>query len=979
MKKFLFTLATLIAAGFAANASMPQLGLSDTEITLGAGEAQEVHIVLLQQLDDIMKGAQIQFVMYNPAGERIADQVILEKKYARNKQWFGPEGPSTANEDVGGAAGNALGTSNPFPAKYRALWSNASTNEVWYDDVEAPCNVAVFSVKVAAEDWADEYAILRLECNTADMIQAGEDEYPIKFVMNNGIFLMDDGAMELKINNADYTAPQDKELTGEIVFGDLDENGTFTVSYDGPEEVTLTITVNGEAVELVDGAYTLPGYGEYEVTATATADGYVPANRMKIFTWEEPVVEQTAAPEVNFEMRGEELWCVITGEGDIYVDDTNYGPAPVEFLVTVQTTEEQEGSFFVYALAEGKTQSETVRANWTCEAKEVVVEYAETPVITYDEETFTVTATSADEVHLFINGNPVEGNTYTFEQTTEEVTYQVTAYASAEGKEDSPYASKEVVVPAKEVEYTAVPVVTVEVTDDAYIITATGDGEVTLYVDGVEVENPYTVVRPETEPEEPYAIYVYATAQEDGKEMSSSEVQRIVIEPKPAPQPQPTPEPEVTIDVTDDAIIINVDGEGDIHVYVDGEEVENPYIIPRGDEDVTVVVTATAQEEGKEISETATEEITVPAKEVTPEPNDYKIEPLWDITDLSFLTTNDVRQGFGMNGKFYINDKAAMKVLVLDENGLANTEFEGGANCGITRDEAGNLVISNATFPGAWEEATIKVINPETNEMKVYTVPVECGVEGRCDFLGFARGNLMEDGVIYLTGATNAGVSIMTIEGGEVNADECYVAPCDGLSPTSSTVINYYTDLAGEDALLYVTRNAALVKIAFDGSDLVPATIALPGKGACNGTFPFIWDEKEFFVYPTLPNYLDGFAVAEAGADAPIVEVPATYAANANVFQADWLNAEICKDNNEKEYVTIYQYYPGGYIAVYMLYKGDRPEVGGIEEITNDTNKVVAGMRYYNILGQEMIEANGLTIVVTTYTDGSSSAAKVIK
>ena len=440
-----------------------------------------------------------------------------------------------------------------------------------------------------------------------------------------------------------------------------------------------------------------------------------------------------------------------------------------------------------------------------------------------------------------------------------------------------------------------------------------------------------------------------------------------------------TDTPVITYEVTDDEVIITVTGNGELHVYVDGVEVENPYTIARGEEDVVVVVTATAQEEGKLISETATEEITVPAKEVTPEPNDYKIEPLWDITDLSFLTTNDVRQGFGMNGKFYINDKAAMKVLVLDENGLANTEFEGGANCGITRDEAGNLVISNATFPGAWEEATIKVINPETNEMKVYTVPVECGVEGRCDFLGFARGNLMEDGVIYLTGATNTGVSIMTIEGGEVNADECYVAPCDGLSPTSSTVINYYTDLAGEDALLYVTRNAALVKIAFDGSDLVPATIALPGKGACNGTFPFIWDEKEFFVYPTLPNYLDGFAVAEAGADAPIVEVPATYAANANVFQADWLNAEICKDNNEKEYVTIYQYYPGGYIAVYMLYKGDRPEVGGIEEITNDTNKVVAGMRYYNILGQEMIEANGLTIVVTTYTDGSSSAAKVIK
>ena len=30
-------------------------------------------------------------------------------------------------------------------------------------------------------------------------------------------------------------------------------------------------------------------------------------------------------------------------------------------------------------------------------------------------------------------------------------------------------------------------------------------------------------------------------------------------------------------------------------------------------------------------------------------------------------------------------------------------------------------------------------------------------------------------------------------------------------------------------------------------------------------------------------------------------------------------------------------------------------------------------------MGQEMKEANGITIVVTTYTDGSHSAVKVIK
>ena len=532
-----------------------------------------------------------------------------------------------------------------------------------------------------------------------------------------------------------------------------------------------------------------------------------------------------------------------------------------------------------------------------------------------------------------------------------------------------------VITKVTEIEQTATPVITYEVTDDEVIITVTGDGDIHVYVDGEEVENPCIIPRGD----EDVTVVVTATAQEEGKEVSETATEEITIPAKPAPEVTATP--VITYEVTDDEVIITVTGDGEVLVYVDGVEVENPYTIPRGEEDVVVVVTATAQEEGKLISETATEEITVPAKVGGETGDDYKIEPLWVIDDLSFLPTNDVRQGFGMDGKFYINNKADMKVLVVDENGLSNTEFEGGANCGITRDEAGNIVISNAAFPNAWAEATIKVINPETNEMKEYVVPEECGLLGRCDFLGFAKGNLMEDGVVYLTGGNvnatpetspfNTGVVVLTISGGEVNVDECYEATCDGVSSTTSTVINYYIDLAGEESLLYVTRNAALQKLAYDDGNFVANAITLPNKGACNGTFAFVWDNKEFFVYPTLANYLNGFAVAEAGAEAPIVEVPATATANANSFQANWLNAEVISETE----VLIYQYYPGGNIAVYRLYKGN----GGVEELINETDKVVAGVRYYNIMGQEMKEANGLTIVVTTYTDGSSSAIKVLK
>jgi hypothetical protein len=49
----------------------------------------------------------------------------------------------------------------------------------------------------------------------------------------------------------------------------------------------------------------------------------------------------------------------------------------------------------------------------------------------------------------------------------------------------------------------------------------------------------------------------------------------------------------------------------------------------------------------------------------------------------------------------------------------------------------------------------------------------------------------------------------------------------------------------------------------------------------------------------------------------------------------------------------------------------------GVDELMN--GKTVASTRYFNMAGQEMTEANGMTIVVTTYTDGTTSAVKVMK
>ena len=81
-----------------------------------------------------------------------------------------------------------------------------------------------------------------------------------------------------------------------------------------------------------------------------------------------------------------------------------------------------------------------------------------------------------------------------------------------------------------------------------------------------------------------------------------------------------TPTIEVVTN-SDGSKTITAVGDGTVHLYIDGVEQTNPYtIMPSTDGDITVTVTATAQEEGKLISETATETVTVPEAGRSPMP-----------------------------------------------------------------------------------------------------------------------------------------------------------------------------------------------------------------------------------------------------------------------------------------------------------------------------------------------------------------------
>ena len=73
-------------------------------------------------------------------------------------------------------------------------------------------------------------------------------------------------------------------------------------------------------------------------------------------------------------------------------------------------------------------------------------------------------------------------------------------------------------------------------------------------------------------------------------------------------------------------------------------------------------------------------------------------------------------------------------------------------------------------------------------------------------------------------------------------------------------------------------------------------------------------------------------------------------------------------------------------IQVFYTVDGERnaSNIVWLYEVPSSVNemnagKTVANVRYFNVAGQEMAQPSGMTIKVTTYTDGTTSAVKVVK
>lgn len=361
------------------------------------------------------------------------------------------------------------------------------------------------------------------------------------------------------------------------------------------------------------------------------------------------------------------------------------------------------------------------------------------------------------------------------------------------------------------------------------------------------------------------------------------------------------------------------------------------------------------------------------------------------------------RSGYGFGDKFYMTDRNAQQLRVFD---LATSKEIGqkeiGANQALGHDEAGNAIIANWGFAGSnplGSETTFTLISADL--AKMVTTEKVGSIQGRGDFLGKAKGNVFgaEGATLLASGAAqdleNKGIVCYTFSstGGDTPLVQ-YSNVYDGdqkIGVGTWATYNYYKDVDGTDRYLYVNRQFALTDIFFEEGEVAgdltreynPAD-RLCNKGVCNGGEIFVLGSRKFIVYGNwregVNTYLDGFTIAEIGADNKTLTTvytkePDTSMAREMTTQGNWLNVEVLSDKQAK----LYQYFLGGYAAEYGITIDGADMPTGIAGVENAAAKAVS-TTYYTPAGVASKTAvKGLNIVVTKYADGSQKVVKVIK
>ena len=329
------------------------------------------------------------------------------------------------------------------------------------------------------------------------------------------------------------------------------------------------------------------------------------------------------------------------------------------------------------------------------------------------------------------------------------------------------------------------------------------------------------------------------------------------------------------------------------------------------------------------------------------------------------------------DGVFYVNNYTTSELITYNENGEIPNKFNNaGTNShGICFDDAGNL-IQRADGITSTPNKLIIYRNGDASDRTEITFALN--EPGQTNFIT-ASGDVMSEsgGYVYFFPNKQTVMNAVRIAEGAVKE----VITSGKLSITASTAGIIYPINGPQHFIYQVRANGYYLYNKEDKGAYVAgsATTTAPGRNSSVGGAYFTIAGHKLFLHSSGSNYNGGFTIKDMSANkASIFTQPVlgTGGYNANPTTGAWYAVEPIDENH----CWLYEYCMGNGYAKYQVYVGE-PYVDtptGVQEV--NTDKAVSHITYYNLSGmQSATPFEGVNIVVTTYTDGTRTAQKMMK
>lgn len=284
----------------------------------------------------------------------------------------------------------------------------------------------------------------------------------------------------------------------------------------------------------------------------------------------------------------------------------------------------------------------------------------------------------------------------------------------------------------------------------------------------------------------------------------------------------------------------------------------------------------------------------------------------WKVTE-GLPAAADARWGIGFDGKVFVNDMTAQKIVSFDGTNK-NTLEVGAAGVCTSVDSKGNLLVANLWKWGG-KMTSLKIWNKTTGAISEFEVTIPEGVTStnRMDVFGKVVGDITSEtgGAVFFCPSTGNKIVKLFFANSAQVVEKSKVIETAFANFSTTCIAQPLTNDPESDAIILKDKGVKEAYV-FDGTNW--STLADAGINGSTGIDAVTLNGTQYTIEPAGVDFTDGFQIVDRSTNTVVATHAAEGAANGTSFGTS-LNAEKVDEFN----ATIYQYHCGQFAAKYTF------------------------------------------------------------